>query len=111
MYRSSLLHTGSFTTQYAGDERLDLLTKPAPGESRGRDPLGQNPSQNGLAVVKICGRHRSTFIGRNTAGLAGDTRTDTHGYPTKGAHHGYADTTDHPAAPSPGFRTEGQDEY
>src|SRR5215211_887669 len=25
---------------YAGDERLDLLTKPAPGESRGRDPLG-----------------------------------------------------------------------
>ena len=96
---------------YAGDERLDLLTKLAPGESRGRDPLGQKPSQNGLAGVKICGLRRSIFIGRNTASLAGDTRTGVHGYPTKGAHRGDADTMDHTAAPSPGFRTEGQDAH
>src|SRR5262245_39654772 len=32
-------------------------------------PRGQNPSQNGLAGVKICGLRRSTFMGRNTAGV------------------------------------------
>jgi hypothetical protein len=34
---------------------------------------------NGSAVVKICGRHRGIFIGRNTAGLAGDDLTDALG--------------------------------
>jgi hypothetical protein len=81
---------------YAGDERLDLLTKPAPGESRGRDPLGQNSSQIGLAMVKICGLQRGTFMCRNTAGLEGDDLIGAQGYPPKGAHHGDADTTDHP---------------
>ena len=61
------------------------------------EPLGQNSSQNGLAVVKICGLHRGTFISSNTAGLAGDDLTDAQGYPPKGAYHGDADTTDHTA--------------
>lgn len=33
------------------------------------EPLGQNSSQSGLAVVKMCGLHRGTFMGRNTAGV------------------------------------------
>jgi hypothetical protein len=55
------------------------------------EPLGQNPSQNGLAVVKICDLQRCTFIARNTEHVAGEDLLDAHGYSTKGAPHGYAD--------------------
>jgi hypothetical protein len=59
-------------------------------------PLSQNRSQNGLAVIKICGLQCDTFIARDTESLGGDDLTDAHGYPIKGAHGGYADKTDHP---------------
>jgi hypothetical protein len=42
---------------------------PAPGERCSGLPRGQHSSENGLPAVKICGRYRSTFLGRNTAGV------------------------------------------
>src|SRR5262245_32738155 len=46
-------------------------------------PRRQSSLESGLTLVKICGVHRSTFLGRNTARLSGDDLTDAQGYATK----------------------------
>ena len=35
------------------------------------------------------------ILANDTESVGGDDLTDTHGYPTKGAHHGYAEQIDH----------------
>src|SRR5919206_25464 len=57
-------------------------------------PLGQNPSQNGLAVVKMCGLQPCTFISRDREDLGGYDLADAHDI-QEGRNYGYADTMDH----------------